>query len=450
MNKNNSKIIIIITIIFLSIIAIALLIILIKKSYVKVDGELYKIGYAPEGNQMSTEVHKVTNPVDFYAVSNCINKYLTYLSINLGDSNNIVGDQKYASDNFATAMGIKTQEDKNKAIYDMLDSKFIEEKKVTTENLYSFINTRDGNIAFEAERINVLESEEVDTYSVYGKIYDIDTLETLDYAYYIVSIDKFKITFMIEPLKNTYKNLDEVVLESRVNQIEENNTNSVQYENLTDYDLALKHFTHYQTNSIYNTEKSYEFLNKEYREKKFGSIENYKAYIASNRENIANSILESYQIKQDGENTMYVCLDQNGNYYIFNETAVMEYTLILDTYTVDLPEIVNKYNAATEQQKVVYNIDKFITAINDNDYKYAYSCLADSYKNNNFKTQEEFETYAKENFYGYLVQYNQFKTEGDYYTYSVILTNTATGQQISKTFICDLEEGTEFALSFNK
>ena len=129
----------------------------------------------------------------------------------------------------------------------------------------------------------------------------------------------------------------------------------------------------------------------------------------------------------------------------------MEYTLILDTYTIDLPEFLEKYNNSTDQQKVALNIDKFMQAINAKDYKYAYNCLADSFKNNYFKTQEEFENYAKENFYSSNnVEYNEFDTQGDVYTYSVILTDKETSEQKNKTFIVKLEEGTEFVLSFNR
>ncbi len=453
MNKENKKKKIMIAIIILSILAIILLIILMKKNYTKIDGEIYKRGYAPEGGQMNPNVHRVTNIADFYAVENCINKFLTYLTIDLNADSNThdESDIKYTSDDFAKAMGIENQEDKNKSIYDLLDKTFIQKNQITTENLYHFINNREGNVAFEAEKMNVLEGDAVDTYSVYGRIYNVDTLETLEYIYYIVSIDKYKITFMIEPLKNIYKNIDEIILEKNIETIEENNTNGVQYENITDYDMALKHFTHYQINAIYNTEKEYEYIDKEYKEKKFGVIEGYKAYVTNNKEKISNSILESYQVEEDGENTRYICLDQNGNYYIFTETAVMDYTVILDTYTIDLPEFIEKYNGATEQQKVALNIDRFIQAINDGDYKYAYSCLADSYKQNNFRTQEEFEIYAKQSFYPISnLGFKDFNIQGELYTYSVILTNKQTGEQMNKTFIMQLGEGTEFVLSFDK
>ena len=129
----------------------------------------------------------------------------------------------------------------------------------------------------------------------------------------------------------------------------------------------------------------------------------------------------------------------------------MNFSIILDTYTIDLPEFTEKYNSANENQKVALNIDKFMTAINAKDYKYAYNCLAGSFKNNYFKTEAEFENYAKANFYeSNTVAYNTFETQGDLYTYSVTITDTKTANKKQKTFIMQLGEGTEFVMSFDR
>ena len=162
-------------------------------------------------------------------------------------------------------------------------------------------------------------------------------------------------------------------------------------------------------------------------------------------------MLSQYLKTKEPDYTQYVCVDQNGNYYIFRETSAMNYTVILDTYTIDLPEFLEKYNTASDQQKVALNIDRFMQAINDKDYKYAYNCLADSFKNNYFKTQAEFESYVKKNFYENSdIKYNEFKTQQDLYTYSVIFTDKKTGEKKNKTFVMQLGEGTKFVLSFNR
>jgi hypothetical protein len=52
----------------------------------------------------------------------------------------------------------------------------------------------------------------------------------------------------------------------------------------------------------------------------------------------------------------------------------MDYKLILDEYTIDLPEFTEKYKKAAPQEKVGMNIEKIISAINNKDYgKYRFN-----------------------------------------------------------------------------
>lgn len=220
--------------------------------------------------------------------------------------------------------------------------------------------------------------------------------------------------------------------------------------NISTDDLLKMYFNKYKNSILENPEDAFNMLDKEYREKRFGNIEKFKEYITKNYNLIVGTELSSYIADNYDNYTQYVCKDNKGNYYIFRETAVMEYSMLLDTYTIDLPEFAQKYYSATQQQKVALNIEKFIQAINEENYYYAYNCLADSYKNNNFTTQEEFEIYAKEVFYGSDIEYKVFNTEGEVYTYSVVLTNRNTQEQTNKTFIMQLGERTEFVMSFNK
>lgn len=56
----------------------------------------------------------------------------------------------------------------------------------------------------------------------------------------------------------------------------------------------------------------------------------------------------------------YICVDQTGKYLIFKEKSIMDYEIILDTYTIDLPEFVEQYNSSSEDKKVQFNIQKFL------------------------------------------------------------------------------------------
>ena len=183
-------------------------------------------------------------------------------------------------------------------------------------------------------------------------------------------------------------------------------------------------------------------------------IEDYKQYIKKNEEKIFKIKLSKFKVTQDKTGNRYICIDQYDNYYIFRETAIMQYSVILDTYTLDdLPEYVEQYNKADEQKKTAYCVDRFIKAVNDYNYKFAYSLLADSFKNNYFKTYESFENYAKKNFAGKPNKvFSGFTNEGNVYnTISVTLSKSEDDvtDALTKKFIIKLGEGTKFELSFN-
>ena len=69
---------------------------------------------------------------------------------------------------------------------------------------------------------------------------------------------------------------------------------------------------------LYEPEIAYEHLDDTYRNKKFGSLEEFKKYIDVNKSDYQALTALSY--KQDDINGImqYVIVDQNNNYYIFN------------------------------------------------------------------------------------------------------------------------------------
>ncbi len=204
---------------------------------------------------------------------------------------------------------------------------------------------------------------------------------------------------------------------------------------------------------MYNQEAIYNSLDEEYRNKRFESLEEFEQYAKDNIRRYITMSITKYQKTNNEEYTQYVLIDKNDKEYIFRETGTMQFKIILDTYTIDIPEFVERYNESNTQEKVILNINKFMQSINDKNYKYAYSLLANSFKSQNFRTEQEFENYVKENFF----ETNNFSYErygnesGTYYTYEVKITDK-TGEnteEITKTFIVLLKDGTDFELSFN-
>ena len=72
---------------------------------------------------------------------------------------------------------------------------------------------------------------------------------------------------------------------------------------------------------------------------------------------------QEFQKEDYEEYVQYVCLDNKGDYTIIKEYGPMNYTLILDTYTIDLPEFKVEYES--KKDGLVQKIDA---------YKIAYAC----------------------------------------------------------------------------
>ena len=124
----------------------------------------------------------------------------------------------------------------------------------------------------------------------------------------------------------------------------------------------------------------------------------------------------------------------------------MQYTVILDTYTVFLPAFLEKYNSGDEETKVEMNIGRFFEAIQAGDYEFAYSKLDETFRANYFLDLAQFENYAKNNFIYDEMSYEEFFDIEGIYTSVIELENEENTTQ--KTFTVNLLEGTDFTISF--
>ena len=79
----------------------------------------------------------------------------------------------------------------------------------------------------------------------------------------------------------------------------------------------------------------------------------------------------------------------------------MDYDALLDNYTIESQEYIDKYNSLTDEQKVNVSVAKVLKMINTADYTNLYNIVDETYKQNNFPNQEIFENYIKNNFFRY-------------------------------------------------
>lgn len=101
--------------------------------------------------------------------------------------------------------------------------------------------------------------------------------------------------------------------------------------NIDDEQMANIYLNDFKYNMFNEVNNAYNMLNIEYRNLKFGSVNNFVSYV--NGLNYSDMILDKYSISGDKQFiTVYL---SNGNKYIFKVNSVMEYEVYLDDYTVE-------------------------------------------------------------------------------------------------------------------
>lgn len=219
--------------------------------------------------------------------------------------------------------------------------------------------------------------------------------------------------------------------------------NEFSYSNIYTEQLLQMYLLDYKSNCLDNPENAYKLLNKEYREKKFENLDSYLQYINKNKEEIAGAKVNKFTVNNFDNFKEYIIQDQFGNYYIFYVTAVMEYTVMLDNYTVASESFKQEYNKVDSEEKALMNLNRFLEAIENQDYEYAYNKLYSTFKGSNFPTQLDFENYINQDWINYdNIEKVNIEKQSEIYVCTV-----NTGQN-EKKFLLKLENDAEYLISF--
>lgn len=388
------------------------------------------------------DISFVQDESEYYTIERVVKQYSTYLNyLNINVNQMAISITDEASKEKISKEYLEKGES---ILKNILVSKYLENSN-WKNNLLKYSNKKLS--------INEMKKGSFNNMNIYLINANFDQEETT----IVIINDNINNTFSILPseyldTKIDQENLLSVLQELNINVIEKNDNNEVKKLELTDEQICIQYYYDYMSMLKNDIDKLYSKMDENYREKRFGSLEDFKQYVDDNKDSLNNSILSKYQVKNRGEYTEYMCVDQDGKYYIFNATAAMQYTLLLDTYTADLPEFTERYNNANEQEKVALNINKVMTAINAKDYKYVYSKLADSFKNNYFENEEALKEYLEENMLEINnVSYEEFSREGNLYTYKLKIADgkIANYSEITMNIVMQLNEGTDFVMSFS-
>jgi len=427
----------IISILIISLVAVIML--LLKK-----DNTLDYLTERRSDNKENTpienaSIEKVKHREDYYTVKYILDTYFDYVNnINIS-----------AED--LTLTNLSTQGETARTGIERIKY-ILDEDYLTEEPTNEQIRKIASNDKMKSFRIDSLYQQEKTLTKV---IYFANiTLDNQKETKIIIKVDSISDCFSILPEEyiSSHRYTEENLGEIEVKEIEPNRYNHYEYITVTDEMMAQTYLEDYGTIIIQDKEKSYDMLEKQYQQEKFPTIESYQTYLATNQKNYEELKLKEYYTIQNGDYITYTCKDQYENKYVFKETAVLEYTVQLDDYTLENEAFESSYKEANNRDKGILNIDKFFSMLNMADYKSAYQVLDANFKQNNFKTQTDFETYMKNKIF----RYNQvsYQTYNDQitgiYTYKILLSD-ATGKnqnQIEFNIVMKLLEDTNFVMSF--
>ena len=125
------------------------------------------------------------------------------------------------------------------------------------------------------------------------------------------------------------------------------NTKKSEYDHLRNYevneyiptyvsteDLVKIYLNDYLYNMRYAVDKAYESLDLEYRNKRFGSLENYKNYVEQFKTKEISAKRYSRESKKGY--SYYKIYDSDDNVYIFKTKGIMQYSIFLDEDTIEI------------------------------------------------------------------------------------------------------------------
>lgn len=445
MSKIKNIIIILVTILVMAIIALVIVLGIGNRNEENI----------PMGNEVETSKQEQTQgltPVesreDYYIVKDNIGKYYSYYSILFNARN------YYATED--TQIISQAEKDNAQILYNMLDTEYITAKGITADNLKTNL-TEIGQVTAYINNMYVIpETDNIDVYVVSGELKETVNATGTDFEL-IVKLDKTNKTFSVMPqeyVTELYGNIVEgQSLDINVEQSIAINANNTYTEREITEETYLKDlFAEIRNELLNDYEEAYNHLDEEYRTQKFATLEDFNNFASEKAEEYRTMALAQYQVTEEDGYTQYLLVDQNGKYYIANETAVMKYTTLLDTYTVDLPQFIERYNTSNNAERAGLNLQKVVDAMNNGDYEYIYNKLDETFRANNFPTLESFEQYIQNNLYTSAnVEFSNYQNSGELHIFDATFTDKSNenSNAITKTFIVKLLEGTDFVMSFN-
>ena len=106
---------------------------------------------------------------------------------------------------------------------------------------------------------------------------------------------------------------------------------------ITESDVVKKYLNEFRNNMLYDVEEAYNSLNREYRVKRFETLDGYKEYLNKVISSSTFSMeVDKYSVSYINGYKIFNIYDKNGRQYIIKEISIMNYEVYLDQNTVSI------------------------------------------------------------------------------------------------------------------
>ena len=401
-----------------------------------------------DGENVLQEYGKIaTGGIDYqsyFDIKTCMQKYVDNINIK---------NSKYFLYDKTNHKLIPTDENEIKEnIYGLLSDRFIKENDITIENLYDNVETIEKAATYLPIEAGLIQDGDIKSFVVYGLVQSTEDYSVICKLFSIVNINIVEGKFSIEPLYGNYNSISDISIKNTDEAISENKINKFAMTQITAENYPAEYVNIYKCLALGDPERLYNLLDEQYRNARFGNIEEFKNYIQKNKEKIQGIRLDKYKVDSGENSVRYICLDQNQNYYVINQKEILQdYTIMLDTYTIDLPEFIDKYEKSNNKLKVALNIEKLVEATKMGDYKYVYNRINESFKTNKFNTVTDFEKFINERFNPKedTIKYVRHDVVTGVNVFDIEVTDTSANKVIKAEIIMELKDNREFEFSFS-
>lgn len=403
---NKIKIFIIITFIIILIIMGLLVVVNILNKDVQLEKEIEETKTIQEES-----LNKLTTPLLYYNVNETIKKYMSYEQINNEEAINSILDSSSK---------------------DLIKTNMKEENYFYIEEVYAM--DRISNMIFYIHTI----VNNIDLYFVVNIDYSTYAFEIYD------STQKEYMDAINGKIDEKYKK--EIA-------IKQNEYNKIS-KDITDISIIQMYYDNFKDLLYYETEKSFDKIDAEYKLEKFNnSLEEYKKYMNDNMDRIMESSIIEYWLEEENNNPMYIFKDTNNNYITIKiKENMVDYSIILDNYTIETETFKEKYSKLTSKEKIEANLGKVFKWIDEKEYNNLYMHLDETFKQNNFPNLQVFINFINNKFFERnIIQTAQISEQGSNYIITVnYSSNTSVAaENRTQAIVMQLKEGTDFVMSFN-